>query len=154
MPFVRRIQPVQILSLMRSRDQIPSSPAHSYERSSSQTTHFPSGRGMETPPLNPDATTDPNGRFPPMGLPFYRPSQSHLGAGRGSTTTNSSLSLVSLLVTCPRHLVHACIGAAPPSIKSNADTFVSNITLAQRSRSKVPLTLDTEIEPADSPPLL
>ena len=45
----------------------------------------------------------------------------------------------------------------PPSVKSNAGTFASRITsslsrLAQRSRSKISLTLDTEIEFADSPP--
>ncbi|KAF9654266.1 hypothetical protein BDM02DRAFT_3182087 [Thelephora ganbajun] len=86
-----------------------------------------------------------NPRTPPMpvsGLPLYEPSSSYLGTRRGSTTsTNSSLSSV----------IH------PPSVKSNAGTFTSRITsslsrLAQRSRSKISLTLDTEIEFADSPP--
>lgn len=103
-----------------------------------------------------------NPRTPPMplpGLPLYEPSQSYLGTRRGSTTsTSSSLSSVSSLSICsPVRLFTSPQARPPPSVKSNPGTFASRITsslsrLALRSRSKVSLTLDTEIEFADSPP--
>jgi len=111
-----------------------------------------------------DQPTSPpflNPRTPPMplsGLPLDVPSQSYLETRRGSTTsTNSSLSSVSPSAIFSVRSFTPSQVMQPPSVKSNSGTFTSRITsslsrLAQLSRSKISLTLDTELEFADSPP--
>ena len=91
------------------RSSPSSSLAHGGTESSSLQLEDPDSQPTSAPFLNP--------RTPPMpisGLPLYEPSQSYLGTRRGSTTsTNSSLSSVSIVEFWPRSLIHACPGTAP-----------------------------------------
>ena len=90
----------------------PPSPPLAHNRTESSSLQFEDTDSQPTlsPFLNP--------RTPPMpisGLPLYEPSQSYLGARRGSTTsTNSSLSSVSSLEISPSPLAHPRPGTASP----------------------------------------